>query len=232
VERENLKYFREKGEFPSGKDEEEIVEKYRDIPEIHKWKKTRLENVQKDTQAERQVLLIRGELLMRYTGAIIYAVKAEVDTHNNKPVLSDVDENIKEPVFRGTIPPDITFLGFDIKFEDLVGNEENGDPGYFFIIQEQPSDPRLAIDNGDGSIVDPDPHSLGSWNDLNWDYVKSSVGSNEYVDLLHVPLNGIKIDNVTWGSHAADLAYILLQQPVRIAVHARDLLKNLTPGEG
>ena len=34
-----------------------------------------------------------------------------------------------------------------------------------------------------------------------------------------------------WGSHAADLAYILLQQPVRIAVHARELLRNLTLGD-
>jgi hypothetical protein len=236
VERERLKHFQEKGTFPSEKEDEEIIEKYRDIPEIHRWNESTLEEIQGTAQPERQVLLIRGELLMRFPGAVIYAIKAKPDhANNNKPVLSSADEDIKEPVFRGTIPPDITFLGFDIPIEDLLGNDEIGDPGYFFIIQEQPSEPRFAIDNGNidnGGDDSTGDHTLPqSWNELKWHHVESSLGSNNYIDLETEPLKGIEIDNVIWGSHAADLAYILLQQPVRIAVHARELLRNLIPGQ-
>jgi hypothetical protein len=231
VERERLKHFQENGTFPSEKEEEEIIEKYRDIPEIHRWNESTLEEIQGTAQQQRVVLLIRGELLMRYPGTVIYAIKAKADlANNNKPVLSRTDEQIKEPVFRGTVPPDITFLGFDALLEDLLGNDEEGDPGYFFIVQEQPSEPRFAIDDGDDSTGDNTlPHS---WNELKWHHVESSLGSNNYIDLETEPLKGVEINNVMWGSHAADLAHILLQQPVRIAVHARELLRNLSLGEG
>jgi len=211
----------------SGKnDEEEIIEKYRDIPEIHRWKDSSIEGIHGIAQPENGVLVIRGELLMRYPGTVIYAIKVEkLDiANNNKPILPDTDEKIKEPVFRGTIQPDITFLGFDIKIKDLLGKE--GDPGYFFIIQQQPSEPRFGIDNPKDSLGDHPPQT---WNDLNWDHVISSLASNNYIDLESAPLNGLEIDNVIWGSHAADLANILLQQPVRIAVHAKELLPNLIP---
>ncbi len=215
-----------------GKDEEEIIEKYRDIPEIHRWKHSPIEKIHGIAQPENGVLLIRGELLMRYPGTVIYAIKAKAglaNNNNNEPVLPDTDEDIKEPAFRGTVPPDITFLGFDIGLEKLLGKE--GEPGYFFIIQQQPSEPRFGIDNRNPKDPPVDLPSLQSWNDLNWDHVISSLGSNNYIDLESGPLNGLKIKNVMWGSHAADLAYILLQQPVRIAVHARELLPNLIPEE-
>ena len=31
----------------------------------------------------------------------------------------------------------------------------------------------------------------------------------------------------SWDSHAADMAFILYQKPVLVAIHARDMLKNL-----
>jgi hypothetical protein len=214
----------------SGKDEEVIIEKYRDIPEIHRWKHSLIENIKGIAESENGVLLIRGELLMRYPGTVIYAIKADsgLASNNNKPVLPDTDRDIKEPVFRGTVPPDITFLGFDIKLGDLLKSDE-APHGYFFIIQQQPSESRFGIDERDPKDPLVDLTSLESWNDLNWDHVISSVGSNNYLDLEAVPLNGLEIENITWGTHAADLAYILLQHPVRIAVHARDLLPNLNP---
>ena len=233
---------RERMEFPT-EDDKKIIEKYRDIPEIHKWKESPLKEIHKwkDTspneetptvaQAERPILLIKGELLMRYPGAIIYASKAKFK--NSKPVLpvpSDEKEEIKLPVLRGTIPPDVTLLGFDISIDNLCGDDEKDDPGYFFIIQEQPSEPRFAIDVDEDTI--PDPDSLQSWNDLNWNYITLLPGSNNNnIDLENGLLKGKQIGGVTWGSHAADIANILLQQPVRIAVHASELMKNLESKE-
>ena len=38
IHRDRLKYFHENGVYPSEEEEKKIIEKYCDIPEIHKWK--------------------------------------------------------------------------------------------------------------------------------------------------------------------------------------------------
>ena len=32
-----------------------------------------------------------------------------------------------------------------------------------------------------------------------------------------------------WGANAADMAYILYQEPVMVGIHGREMLKNLVP---
>jgi len=235
VERERQMHLLQTGTIPSGQKEEEIVEKYFDIPEIHRWNESEHQDLgrvaQRDgaEQSEVDVLLIRGELLLRYPSTLIYATRGKSDiSNNNKPIVSIADNDIILPIFRGTVAPDITFLGFNIKVSDLLGSSGNGDPGYFFIIQEQHGEPRFGIDSRDDTIdgdVPPD-----SWNNLNWKHVESSIGISNYVD-MDGPLNGLKLENnVTWGSNAADNAYIFMQRPFRIIVHARDLLNNLNSG--
>ena len=183
------------------------------------------------TQGERTVMLIKGEVLRRFPGTVIYASKAIIITtpEGNEPTLPSGDrggvEEITEPIFRGTIQPDITFFGFEMSIEQLRGNNTTEDPGYFFILQEQPSEPRFGIDEGDGQ-PSVNPELLTAWDDLTWDYVTLSSTSNGYIDLENGPLVGKEIENVKWGSHSADLANILLQQPVRIAVHARELVRS------
>jgi len=34
------------------------------------------------------------------------------------------------------------------------------------------------------------------------------------------------VDNVTWGRNGAHQAFITLQRPVRIAIHARDMIPH------
>jgi len=234
VEREKQVHLLQTGTIPSKQKQEEIVEKYLDIPEIHRWNESENQDLRRvamreGTESEFEVLLIKGELLLRYPGTIIYASRAKPGaTINDKPVVSMADDDIKLPIFRGTVSPDITFLGFDIKVSDLMGNSGNSDPGYFFIIQEQPSELRFGIDSSndiiDGSIP-PD-----TWNDLNWNHVESSLGTSNYID-MDGSLRGLKLENnVTWGSNSADNAYIFMQRPFRVVVHARDLLNNLDTG--
>jgi hypothetical protein len=55
--------------------------------------------------------------------------------------------------------------------------------------------------------------------------------------LSHVALDSIKsvvptidaqtIDKATWGKNSSHLAYITMQRPMRIAVHAREMIKKV-----
>ena len=49
-------------------------------------------------------------------------------------------------IFRGTLSPDITFLGFNITAADARGGTNNSPDGYFFVFQEQPSEPRFGLE--------------------------------------------------------------------------------------
>ena len=156
------------------------------------------------------VLLIRGELLHRYPDALIYAVKAKT------PKALGTDEKL--PLFRGRIDPDITFLGFDLTETEARGT--TNDPGWFFVIQEQPTAPRFGMDETRDGPLD-------SWNDLAWSDVGTAPGANVAVlaRTPTVPTPG----GVAWAFNAAHMAAVLRQRPVRIAIHAGRLLSAKPP---
>ncbi|HTH21210.1 MAG TPA: hypothetical protein VL854_03250, partial [Nitrososphaeraceae archaeon] len=147
-------------------DIEEIVEKYRDIPEIHRWRDSALDGIGGSSlQHEQTVLFIKGEVLRRYPSTVIYASKAILITTpdgSQEPTLPSGNstagvEEITQPIFKGTIQPDITFVGFDKSIEELGGNNTPENPGYFFVLQEQPSEPRFGIDEGSEDQGPPPP---------------------------------------------------------------------------
>src|SRR5262249_138447 len=108
-----------------------------DIEMINKWRDNPLgQNARAGGQL---VLLIRGELLRRYPNSVIYAVPA-VRTDGQLNLSPDTADE-RHPRFRGTLKPDVTFLGFD-----LTANVAMADPGFFFVIQEQPTEPRFGFD--------------------------------------------------------------------------------------
>ena len=91
---------------------------------------------------EQLVLLLRGELLRRYPNSVIYAVKAV--RQGRAARLSTDPEDECHPLFRGTLKPDVTFLGFR-----LTGTDAIADPGWFFVIQQQPTEPCFGMDEAD-----------------------------------------------------------------------------------
>ena len=91
---------------------------------------------------EKLVLLVRGELLRRYPNSVIYAVAA-VSSGGPARLVTDPNDE-RHPLFRGTLKPDVTFLGFDLKRDDAIAG-----PGWFFVIQEQPTEPRFGLDAAD-----------------------------------------------------------------------------------
>lgn len=192
----------------------------RDIEMIKEWGKKKLgENVH---TGEQLVLLIRSDLLRRYPNSVIYAVKA-VSGNPGEPLKLSTDVNDENhPVFRGTLKPDVTFLGFDLPLGEVTAN-----PGYFFVIQQQPTEPRFGLDEAE--FDKPLPELKTTWNNLSWRHLANT--EEELKALSYISVEKVKnilpvtvIDKVEWGRNAAHLAYITLQRPVRIAIHASQMI--------
>lgn len=170
------------------------------------------------------VLLIRGELLRRYPNSVLYAVRA-VKTSGPLDVSRKIQDE-KHPLFRGTLKPDITFVGFDLSENEALGKPPNDPNGWYFVIQQQPTEPRFGLDIAD--FATPQPPALTTWDDLSWrHFVKTE---EELKTLSHVSIDKTlpEIDHVQWGKNSAHQAFITLQRPVRIAIHARQMIGKST----
>jgi hypothetical protein len=197
------------------------------------------------------VLVIRGDLLKRYPNALIYAQRAAWQTNadgsiNNKvervPVrLTPAQEAnppeslAKTPIYEAKVRPDIYFFGFDLTALEAQGESGDipgDDPGWFFIIKERPGEPRFGLD-----IEREAGASLATWSDLAWPDVTLDATTGflaaQQAHALSEPAASderheqwVDDQHVTWtnGIHAGDLAYILYQLPVMVAVHAADML--------
>ncbi|MFD1687026.1 hypothetical protein [Halobellus litoreus] len=201
------------------------------------------------------VLLIRGELLERFPNTTIYAAEAipegEGPYAEGEPIPripdlpdpsatdpSDQTGSTKYPVFRGTLEPDITFLGFDLTPDEAFGTTtEADDLGWFFVLEEPPGDPRFGLDEP-GESPSGECSSLKTWDDLDWGHL-SPEGAASYVELASLAggqgagssdLVGKKIGDVVWGKNSAHMASVTWQRPFRKAVHADDMLPTNPAG--
>jgi hypothetical protein len=191
-----------------------------DIQPINQWGKRELGTTAVGAGGDKLVLLIRGELLRRYPNTVIYAVRA---TENNSVRdLSTNPDDERHPVFRGTLQPDVTFVGFD-----LTSDEVSADPGWFFVLQQQPTEPRFGLDEAPYLEGKTDVPALATWNDLNWAHLAPDEAALQELGFVLVskfdlvptsPVTGV------WGRNSAHMAYITRQLPVRVAIHATELL--------
>ena len=270
-------YFRQfwdvRGYFNSENlDDEELKEKLRDIPPLHKWPKaSKLGSHDNREQAgdeeEEVVLVIRGELLKRYPTAVIYAHRAcwrrqddgtEADKAKHPCERSGPIDNTKErrlallsaaeeanpprskvrtPLYEAKVDPDIYFLGFDLTVEDATGGtgeDLDDDPGWFFVIKERPGEPRFGLD------IEQQP-KLNVWNDLSWpdvqpgpagSYIQITNATPAFTLVVPTGEDEEKTEqyqddkNISWNKDmsSADLAYVLFQAPVLVAVHASEMM--------
>jgi hypothetical protein len=157
---------------------------------------------------------------------------------------------IRTPLYRAQVEPDITFLGFKLDIEEAKGDSDPETPtlqnaGWFFVIKERPGEPRFGFDI---PKEDVDAAANLTWNDISWTEVLPGQGVIDAVNpagtialAASVPpglpdatsqdfLNQRAEDlQIQWngGGHAvdaADLAYILYQVPVLVAIHAAEML--------
>jgi hypothetical protein len=201
------------------------------------------------------VLVIRGELLKKYPTAVIYAHRAAWERKSDNTIdkgkprklapLTPQQEArpprdiVKTPLYEAKIDPDIYLFGFDLtapkaRGGQMVDGEE--DPGWFFVIKERPGEPRFGLD-----LPKEAPQTVvNTWNELAWTDVLNAPAPGKFLRIgekavtLTDPGPGDSQEQYSedrhfrWraDTHAAELAYILYQVPVLMAVHAAEMLKQ------
>lgn len=207
------------------------AELLKDIRPVHQWPLTTPlgENRPPGSTAEQLVILIRGDVLQRYPTLLVYAVRATIDILTGLRVPGG---ELRQPLFSGALAPDVAFMGFQLTEDEVRG--DSSDPGWFFILQEQPHEPRFGLDDGAPAVPPP-----VLWNDLSWGHLaddEEQLALLSYIDLnsdLPDTTQVVGPSGVAWhadtgtgpaGTTGAQIAYITLQRPVRIAVHANDML--------
>ncbi|HSI74545.1 MAG TPA: hypothetical protein VK957_01565 [Lunatimonas sp.] len=184
-------------------------EEDKDIEKLINWKRNnrlgdnpvagKLNNQEEDQN--QMVLLIRGELLQKFNNTLIYLVTQKA----GKP---DLDQNASRtfPVFEGSIPPDIVFIGFPIKKEEAAD--------YFVIFEERMTELRFGLDET------PEGSTPGTAeNDFSWEHFPS-LPPDGYLDGIQPT-----IFTQDWNN-AAFISKVMLQKQVRAAIE----LKALLPG--
>ena len=214
-------------------------EKLRDIEPIHLWNGAEALGTHSGRSPEPReghlVFLIKGELLRRYPGTLVYAVKTVIGEDGERTL--GIEE--KYPIFEGRLTPDIAFFGFDLLAEEVNGETDpDADQGWYFLLQEQPTEPAFGLDVDNGRYA----ATPVSWNNLNWAHLAAdaaALGALTYVDLnAELPDTRSIVPEadepvLAWhadsglgasGSNGSDLAYITLQRPFRVAIHGSDML--------
>jgi hypothetical protein len=164
-----------------------------DIARIAEWAERALGgNAATGAGIRQVVLLVRSGLFRRYPNAVVYAVPA-VRVGNGRKPGDQADE--RHPLFRGALQPDVSFFGFA-----LDPTEATGDPGWYFVIQQQPTEPRFGFD------------------------VEIDFGGASHVPLTAPPAGHAMPAGTQWARNAAHMARIIRQQPVRVAIHAGELI--------
>jgi hypothetical protein len=169
-----------------------------DVRPLHEWGTGPLGSAQTTSDGEQFVMLLRSDLLRRYPTTVIYATRARVSTDGVRTLSPDPADEVY-PSFRGSMSPDVSFFGFDLSIHQVRGHDpgpgRHRSPGYFIVIQEQPTEPRFGYDEG-------------------------TPFSGTHVRVSDGPPPGTTLNGLTWGHNAAHMAGIVRQQPVRVAIHA------------
>ena len=189
------------------------------------------------------VLLIKGDILRRYPNMAVYALPATVaelpdEQGQLRRVRMAAEPEVPQyPVFTGELDNGVKFFGFeDLLIPDVLGTATptnvSTDGGYFFVLQEQPTEPRFELNEYEpGGTYNPT--SVGDWSELSWGHFMPGDDPDlpPYLPIAGA-FDGVALPdtaeadarNTTWGRHAAAMARIVLQRPVRMLVHASAML--------
>ena len=186
------------------------------------------------------VLLLRGDLIRQFPRPGIVLAKAEWARGGLGQILRHPDgrlvrrplplapETTAAPLFAGRLEPDVLFLGFTVTAAEACGVDEdpNGDPGYFALFAEQPTEPHFDLGAASG-VPDPVTGRYRSWRDLGRADVKTDPAGHLDLALTNASPSFqalIPAGSTAWDGRSDTLASILLFRPFRLFIHASDLL--------
>jgi len=178
------------------------------------------------------VLLLRAELMRRYPNIVVYATRAKWKADGTR----DVDDTTEQhPAFQGRLGAGVGFWGFDLTVTQVRGGPaKTDDPGWFFILQEPPTEPRCGLEPPVTFGQQPAQWPDMAWGDLAAD--ETTLGQITYVDLNAALPDTTTVNDpkhAVWhadagtgptGARASDLAYITYRVPIRVAVHASTMI--------
>jgi hypothetical protein len=193
------------------------------------------------------VLVIRGDLLRKYPNTIIYAQSARwgVGDRANDLILHDEDgsraaadindPDIHFPAFKARIQPDLHFIGFNLSLDDVRGHPDLEETsasrnslsaeqlGKYFVVQEVVGEARFGLD-----VSAPSQPSPEQFDNLAWTNIDLTGGPIVDVSKAFLgTVDGVDSTGFQWGNNAADMAGILYQKPAMLAIHGKEMLKDL-----
>jgi len=164
------------------------------------------------------ILLVRSELVRRYPSVLVAAVPAAWNANETRsPVTSP--PTLVLPAFRGRIGADVMYAGFSQpSLTDAIGaRTRTGPAGWFFMLSENPGDPRFGLDFNGGTA--PPTRATLSWRHL------SPQPTGPYAPVASFPAvldaGGFTSANAT----AASMASLVRQRPFRAFLHASLLVR-------
>jgi hypothetical protein len=176
-----------------------------ELPDLHRIRTGKLGDAISGGLSD-VVVVIRSDLIARFPGTQVFAVPATIGGATARPDFTKPEL----PLFRGQIAPDVAYYGFGFSEQTATAS-----PGRYLVFQEPLGSASFGLDID--SQVTGFPANA---RDLAWSHVTMA---GDYVRAEQ--LGPAFLDNgATWGATAADQAASTLQQPMRAAVHFRDLL--------
>ena len=170
------------------------------------------------TGAASMVLLVRGELVRRYPSMTIATVPAAWNTNESRSPVADAAQ-LRRPAFRGRIGEDVLYAGFaGVTPTEAVGSPAKADnkPGLFFLLAENPGDPRFGLDP-DGGTTPPTRATLS------WAQLTLPAGAS-YATLPAFPVVPDAGFNPATATPAT-MANLVRQRPFRAFMHASLLVR-------
>jgi hypothetical protein len=190
------------------------------------------------------VLIIRGELLKKYPHTVIFAQHAKVVDGVRSPDWLTAAEEAQPPLTKTRTPlyaaqpeDDIFFFGFDLTVDQVKGT--GGDPGWYFVLQERPGEARFGLEVS--------PTTIETFDDVSWPDAVPGGKPGQFLPASALGAVTLQEPNQTsdpdkhdqWTNDqmivtsaavsSARWAYMLLRQPVMVAVHADEMLAENRP---
>jgi hypothetical protein len=124
---------------------------FKDIKPIHTWRSNANlgDNSSRRPPVAKLVLMVRGELLLRYPNTEVYAAQVikNADGTHALPDSNDAARH-KNWVLHGELDPDIRFFGFEMTLDEALTGGDAG-LGYYFVLQQPSGEPLFGFDPTD-----------------------------------------------------------------------------------